>query len=242
MTVILPNVIICEGGQMKILLVEDDVKIAAFIIKGLKSQGFNVDHVEDGVSGVDLATVTPYDVIITDLMLPKKSGLSLIKDLREQKLDTPIIILSAKDTVDDRVKGLEYGADDYLTKPFAFSELLARLYALVRRSMTKVDITILTAGDLSMDLIKREVKRGDVKIELQPLEFNLLEYLVRNKGRVISKTMLMEHVWDYYFDPQSNVVEARVYKLREKVDKDFTYPLIHTIRGVGYTIKDKEYD
>lgn len=227
---------------MKILLVEDDIKIAAFIIKGLKSQGFSVDHVEDGVSGVDLATVTPYDVIITDLMLPKKSGLSLIKDLREQNLDTPIIILSAKDTVDDRVKGLEYGADDYLTKPFAFSELLARLYALVRRSMTKVDITILTAGDLTMDLIKREVKRGDVKIELQPLEFNLLEYLVRNKGRVISKTMLMEHVWDYYFDPQSNVVEARVYKLREKVDKDFAYPLIQTIRGVGYTIKDKEHD
>lgn len=227
---------------MKILLVEDDVKIAAFIIKGLKSQGFGVDHVEDGVSGVDLATVTPYDVIITDLMLPKKSGLSLIKDLREQNLDTPIIILSAKDTVDDRVKGLEYGADDYLTKPFAFSELLARLYALVRRSMTKVDITILTVGDLTMDLIKREVKRGETKIELQPLEFNLLEYLVRNKGRVISKTMLMEHVWDYYFDPQSNVVEARVYKLREKVDKDFAYPLIHTIRGVGYTVKDKEYD
>lgn len=227
---------------MKILLVEDDVKIAAFIIKGLKSQGFSVDHVEDGVSGVDLATVTPYDVIITDLMLPKKSGLSLIKDLREQNLDTPIIILSAKDTVDDRVKGLEYGADDYLTKPFAFSELLARLYALVRRSMTKVDITILTVGDLTMDLIKREVKRGEAKIDLQPLEFNLLEYLVRNKGRVISKTMLMEHVWDYYFDPQSNVVEARVYKLREKVDKDFTYPLIHTIRGVGYTIKDKEHD
>lgn len=227
---------------MKILLVEDDAKIAAFIIKGLKSQGFSVDHVEDGVSGVDLATVTPYDVIITDLMLPKKSGLSLIKDLREQNLDTPIIILSAKDTVDDRVKGLEYGADDYLTKPFAFSELLARLYALVRRSMTKVDITILTAGDLTMDLIKREVKRGEVKIDLQPLEFNLLEYLVRNKGRVISKTMLMEHVWDYYFDPQSNVVEARVYKLREKVDKDFTYPLIHTIRGVGYTVKDKEHD
>lgn len=227
---------------MKILLVEDDVKIAAFIIKGLKSQGFSVDHVEDGVSGVDLATVTPYDVIITDLMLPKKSGLSLIKDLREQNLDTPIIILSAKDTVDDRVKGLEYGADDYLTKPFAFSELLARLYALVRRSMTKVDITILAVGDLTMDLIKREVKRGDVKIELQPLEFNLLEYLVRNKGRVVSKTMLMEHVWDYYFDPQSNVVEARVYKLREKVDKDFAYALIHTIRGVGYTIKDKEHD
>lgn len=227
---------------MKILLVEDDAKIAAFIIKGLKSQGFSVDHVEDGVSGVDLATVTPYDVIITDLMLPKKSGLSLIKDLREQNLDLPIIILSAKDTVDDRVKGLEYGADDYLTKPFAFSELLARLYALVRRSMTKVDITILTAGDLTMDLIKREVKRGEVRIDLQPLEFNLLEYLVRNKGRVISKTMLMEHVWDYYFDPQSNVVEARVYKLREKVDKDFAYPLIHTIRGVGYTVKDKEYE
>ena len=227
---------------MKILLVEDDAKIAAFIIKGLKSQGFSVDHVEDGVSGVDLATVTPYDVIITDLMLPKKSGLSLIKDLREQNLDLPIIILSAKDTVDDRVKGLEYGADDYLTKPFAFSELLARLYALVRRSMTKVDITILTAGDLTMDLIKREVKRGEVKIDLQPLEFNLLEYLVRNKGRVISKTMLMEHVWDYYFDPQSNVVEARVYKLREKVDKDFVFPLIHTIRGVGYTVKDKEYE
>lgn len=227
---------------MKILLVEDDAKIAAFIIKGLKSQGFSADHVEDGVSGVDLASVTPYDIIITDLMLPKKSGLSLIKDLREQKLDTPIIILSAKDTVEDRVKGLEYGADDYLTKPFAFSELLARLYALVRRSMTKADITVLTVGDLTMDLIKREVKRGDVRIDLQPLEFNLLEYLVRNKGRVISKTMLMEHVWDYYFDPQSNVVEARVYKLREKVDKDFPYPLIHTIRGVGYTIKDKEYE
>lgn len=222
---------------MKILLVEDDVKIAAFIEKGLKAQGFSVDHVEDGVSGVDLGTVTPYDVIVTDLMLPKKSGLALIKDLRDQGISTPIIILSAKDTVEDRVKGLEYGADDYLTKPFAFSELLARIYALVRR-MSKTDTTVLTAGDLTMDLIKREVRRGDVKIDLQPLEFNLLEYLVRNKGRVISKTMLMEHVWDYYFDPQSNVVEARVYKLREKIDKDFDTTLIQTVRGAGYTVKE----
>ncbi len=223
---------------MRILLVEDDQKIASFIIKGLKAEGFAVDHAADGEDGLHLALTEPYDAAIIDIMLPGVDGLKLIENLRREKLNTPVIILSAKGEVDDRVKGLQTGADDYLAKPFAFSELLARLQALIRRSSDVSEPTKLAVADISMNLISREVVRAGKKIELQPLEFSLLEYLLRNAGRVVSKTMIMEHVWDYYFDPQTNVVESRIYKLREKIDKGFSTKLIHTVRGVGYVLKE----
>jgi len=223
---------------MRILLVEDDQKIASFIIKGLKAEGFAVDHVADGENGLHLALTEPYDAGIIDIMLPRMDGLKLIENLRREKLKTPVIILSAKGDVDDRVKGLQIGADDYLAKPFAFSELLARLQALIRRSSDVSEPTKLAVADISMNLISREVVRAGKKIELQPLEFSLLEYLLRNAARVVSKTMIMEHVWDYYFDPQTNVVESRIYKLREKIDKGFSTRLIHTVRGVGYVLKE----
>jgi two-component system OmpR family response regulator len=222
---------------MRILLVEDDSKIAAFILKGLKAEGFAVDHAADGEAGLDLALTEPYDAAVVDLMLPKLSGLDLIKTLRAEKVKTPVIVLSAKGAVEDRVKGLQTGADDYLAKPFSFSELLARVQALIRRSTDAAEPTRLAFADLSMNLITREVMRGEAAIELQPLEFSLLEYLLRNAGRVVSKTMIMEHVWDYHFDPQTNVVESRIYKLREKIDKGAAVKLIHTVRGVGYVIK-----
>jgi two-component system OmpR family response regulator len=222
---------------MRILLVEDDPKIAAFILKGLKAEGFAVDHAADGEQGLDLALTEPYAAAVVDVMLPKLSGLELIRTLRREKVKTPIIVLSAKGAVEDRVKGLQTGADDYLTKPFAFSELLARIHALIRRHTDAAEPTRLVFEDLSMNLITREVFRGETKIELQPLEFSLLEYLLRNVGRVTSKTMIMENVWDYHFDPQTNVVESRIYKLREKIDRDFPVKLIHTVRGVGYVLK-----
>jgi two-component system OmpR family response regulator len=222
---------------MRILLVEDDQKIAAFIVKGLKAEGFAVDHAADGEDGLHLALTEPYDAAIVDIMLPKLDGLALIEKLRQEKVKTPVIILSAKGTVDDRVKGLQTGGDDYLTKPFAFSELLARIQALIRRSSDQTEPTRLAVGDVSMNMITREVLRSEQKIDLQPLEFSLLEYLMRNAGRVVSKTMIMEHVWDYHFDPQTNVVESRIYKLREKIDKGFPTKLIHTVRGVGYVLK-----
>ena len=225
---------------MRILLVEDDPKIASFIIKGLKAEGFAVDHENNGEDGLHMALTEPYDAAVIDIMLPKIDGLGLIANMRREKRKTPIIILSAKGEVDDRVKGLQIGADDYLTKPFAFSELLARLQALIRRSSDADEPTKLTVADISMNLITREVVRAGKKIDLQPLEFSLLEYLLRNAGRVVSKTMIMEHVWDYYFDPQTNVVESRIYKLREKIDKEFPTKLIHTVRGVGYVLKEDQ--
>ena len=223
---------------MRVLLVEDDSKIASFIIRGLKAEGFAVDHEDNGEDGLHMALTEPYDAAVIDIMLPKMDGLSLVENIRREKLKTPIIILSAKGEVDDRVKGLQTGADDYLTKPFAFSELLARLQALIRRSSDVAEPTKLTVADISMNLITREVVRAGQKIDLQPLEFSLLEYLLRNAGRVVSKTMIMEHVWDYYFDPQTNVVESRIYKLREKIDKGFSKKMIHTVRGVGYVLKE----
>jgi two-component system OmpR family response regulator len=222
---------------MRILLVEDDPKIATFVLKGLKAEGFAVDHADDGEKGLDLALTEPYAAAIVDVMLPKLNGLELIKTVRREKVKTPVIVLSAKGAVEDRVKGLQTGADDYLAKPFAFSELLARVQALIRRSTDAAEPSRLAFADLSMNLITREVRRGEALIELQPLEFSLLEYLLRNAGRVVSKTMIMENVWDYNFDPQTNVVESRVYKLREKIDKDFPVKLIHTVRGVGYALK-----
>ena len=225
---------------MRILLVEDDPKIAAFIIKGLKAAGFAVDHAADGEDGEHLALTEPYDAAIIDLMLPKKDGLTLIQSIRNEKINTPVIVLSAKGSIDDRVKGLQTGSDDYLTKPFSFSELLARVQALIRRSSGATEPTRLSTADLSMNLLTREVIRSEKKIDLQPLEFSLLEYLLRNSGRVVSKTMIMEHVWDYHFDPQTNVVEARISRLRDKIDKGFSIKLIHTIRGVGYVLKEPE--
>jgi two-component system OmpR family response regulator len=222
---------------MRILLVEDDSKIAAFILKGLKAEGFAVDHAADGEQGLDLALTEPYVAVVVDVMLPRLSGLDLIQTLRREKVNTPVIVLSARGSVEDRVKGLQTGADDYLAKPFAFSELLARIQALIRRHTGAAESTQLSFADLTMNLLTREVFRGDSRIELQPLEFSLLEYLLRNAGRVVSKTMIMENVWDYHFDPQTNVVESRIYKLREKIDKDFPEKLIHTVRGVGYVVK-----
>jgi two-component system OmpR family response regulator len=187
-----------------------------------------------------MALTEPYDTAIIDIMLPKRDGLSLIEKLRKEKVRTPVIILSAKGSIDDRVKGLQTGGDDYLTKPFAFSELLARVQALIRRAGGLAEPTRLLVGDLSINLLTREVTRGGRKIELKPIDFSLLEYLMRSAERVVSKTMIMEHVWNYDFDPQTNVVEARICRLRDKIDRDFDKKLIHTIRGVGYVLKEKD--
>jgi len=222
---------------MRVLVVEDDKKIGSFVVNGLKQSGFAVDYCEDGEEGLHLAKTTPYDAAVVDIMLPKLDGLTLVQDLRRQGSQTPVIILSARASVDDRVKGLQAGGDDYLTKPFAFSELLARVQALIRRATHSSEPTRLAIGDLSLDLLSREVKRGEERIELQAREFSLLEYLMRHAGRVVTKTMILEHVWDYSFDPQTNVVDVLVHRLRTKVDKDFPKKLIHTIRGVGYVIK-----
>lgn len=222
---------------MRLLLVEDDLKIASFILKGLKEAGFAADHASDGEEGLDMALTEPYDAAIVDIMLPKMDGIALIKELRCKKINTPVIILSARRSLDDRIKGLQTGSDDYLIKPFAFSELLARVQALIRRATGVSEPTSLTVGDLSLNLISREVARSGKRIDLQPREFSLLEYLMRNVEMVVSKTMIMEHVWDYHFDPQTNVVETRICRLRDKVDKGFDKKLIHTIRGVGYVLK-----
>jgi two-component system OmpR family response regulator len=221
----------------RIVLVEDDAVISAFVMKGLREAGFIVDHAPDGEEGLHLALTGSYDCAIVDLMLPKLDGLSLIGELRREKQTIPILILSAKRSVDDRVKGLQTGSDDYLTKPFAFSELLARVNALIRRATGAASPTRLEVADLTMDLLTREAARSGRRIDLQPREFSLLEYLMRNAGRVVSKTMIMEHVWDLNFDPQTNIVEVRISKLRDKIDKDYEKKLLHTIRGAGYILK-----
>jgi two-component system OmpR family response regulator len=223
---------------MRILVVEDDAKIASFVEKGLRQAGYAVDTVSDGEEGLAMAQFNPYDAAVVDIMLPGMDGLTLIEELRRRRLTTPVIILSAKHSVDDRIRGLKAGGDDYLTKPFSFSELLARIQALMRRASMKTSPTSFEAGDLKVDLLTREVKRGEQQIELQPREFSLLEYLLRNKGTVVSKTMILEHVWDYHFDPKTNVVDVLVSRLRSKIDKDFDVKLIHTLRGVGYVLKD----
>ncbi len=222
---------------MRILIVEDDKKIAAFVIRGLQEAGFAVDHAEDGDTGLAHAFSGTYDAIIMDLMLPKFDGLSIIDRMRQERILTPVIVLSAKRSVDDRVTGLQRGGDDYLIKPFSFAELLARVHALIRRASHEAEPTRLTAGDLSLDLLTREVTRSSRKIDLQPREFSLLEYLMRNVGRVISKTMIIEHVWGYNFDPQTSVVDVLVSRLRNKVDREFDKKLIHTHRGIGYVLK-----
>jgi two-component system OmpR family response regulator len=222
---------------LRILIIEDDKKIASFLIRGLKQAGFAVDHAANGVAGLDLALAEPYDVAVIDIMLPRLDGLALIDRLRHNKVLTPVIVLSAKRSVDDRVRGLHSGSDDYLTKPFAFSELLARIHALLRRSSEAAESTRLTAGDLVVDLLTRDVTRSGKRLELQSREFSLLEYLMRNVGRPVSKTMILQHVWNFDFDPQTNVVEVLVSRLRTKVDTEFPEKMIHTVRGVGYVLR-----
>jgi len=222
---------------MRILVVEDDAKIAAVVSNGLKQAGYVVDHAEDGLAGLHLAMMESYDAAVIDIMLPKLDGLSLIEEIRKHKIYTPVIILSAKQSVDDRIRGLQTGSDDYLTKPFAFTELLARIQALIRRGGSPVQMSRLTTGDIALDLLSREVMRAGAKIELQSREFTLLEYLMRNAGRVVSKAMILDQVWGYAFDPQTNVVDVLVCRLRNKIDKDFPIKMIHTIRGVGYVLK-----
>ena len=222
---------------MRALLVEDDNTIADFVARGLREAGFAVDRAGDGEAGLSSALKQSYDVAIVDLMLPKRDGLSLIEALRRKRIATPVLILSARRSVDDRVRGLQSGGDDYLTKPFAFTELLARVQALVRRSTRPADPTTLTAGDLELDLLSRRVTRGGKPIDLRPREFALLEYLMRNTGKVVSKTMILSHVWEYSFDPQTNVVDVLVSRLRERIDRPFDQKLLHTVRGVGYVLR-----
>ncbi len=222
---------------MRALLIEDDNLLADFIRKGMGEAGYSVLHAADGMAGLDAAINEHFDVAIIDLMLPFMDGLSIIERMREKKISAPVIILSAKRSVDDRVLGLRRGGDDYLTKPFSFSELLARVDALLRRTGEMEPASSLKIHDLEMDLLSRKVTRAGQRIDLQPKEFSLLDYLIRNAGHVVSKTMIMERVWNYNFDPCTNVVEARISKLREKVDKGFDQPLIHTVRGVGYVLR-----
>jgi two-component system OmpR family response regulator len=223
---------------MRLLLIEDDKKIAFFVKRGLEEAGFAVDHAVSGEDGLHFALDEIYDVAVVDLMLPGLDGLSIIKKMRNRRIYTPVLILSAKRTIDERVEGLKAGGDDYLVKPFAFSELLARVQALIRRSTRSTSNSQLQVADLILDVFSRKVARAGEDIPLQPLEFSLLEYLMRNAGQVVSKTMIMEHVWDYDFNPQTNVVEARICYLREKIDKPFEQKLIHTVRGVGYVIRN----
>lgn len=223
---------------MRILLVEDDEKIVSFVKKGLEESGFAVDHAKDGEEGLHMALKEPYDVMIIDLMLPKRDGLSLIEVLRQQQVVTPIIILSAKRSVEERVLGLQKGSDDYMVKPFAFTELLARIRALLRRGTSNVNSYSLQVGELYLDRLTYTVKRGDSDIELKPKEFDILEYMMKHSGQVVTRTMLMEHVWNFQFDPSTNVVDVHMCRLRDKIDKKFDHKMIHTIRGVGYVIKE----
>ncbi len=223
---------------MRILVVEDDKDVAGFVVRGLKEAGHVVEHADNGRDGLFLAVSEPFDAIVLDRMLPGGiDGLKILETLRGQKNATPVLILSALADVNERVKGLKAGGDDYLTKPFAFAELLARVEALSRRGKAEGPTTKLVVEDLEMDLLSRQVKRGGQKIDLQPREFRLLEYLMRHAGQVVTRTMLLEGVWDYHFDPQTNVIDVHVSRLRQKVDKPFPVPLIQTIRNAGYTLR-----
>jgi two-component system, OmpR family, response regulator len=222
---------------MRLLVVEDDPTIASFVAKGLQDAGFAVDQATSGGEALHLASSTDYAGAVVDVMLPGMDGLALIEEMRRRRIRTPVVILSAKRSVDDRVKGLQAGGDDYLTKPFAFAELLARVQALIRRATGAAEPTRLVAGDLVLDLISRRVERAGQPLELRPREFALLEYLMRNAGRVVSKSMILSHVWDYSFDPRTNVVDVLVHRLREKVDKDFERKRLRTVRGMGYVLE-----
>jgi two-component system OmpR family response regulator len=222
---------------MRVLVVEDDPAIGAFVVNGLREAGFTVDHATDGDTGLTLAVSEPYDAAVIDLMLPKRDGLGVIEDVRKANIQTPVLILTAKRSVDDRVRGLQLGGDDYLTKPFAFPELLARVQALIRRASRAPESPRLAVGDLTLDRLTRRVERQGREIELRPREFALLELLMRNAGRVVSKTMILSQVWGYSFDPGSNVVDVLVFRLRDKIDRGFESPLLHTVRGIGYVLR-----
>ena len=222
---------------MRLLLVEDDERIGEFVRKGLVQDAHVVDWARTGDEGLDRALYVPYDAAIVDVMLPGTSGLDLIKEVRRRRKQTPIIVLSARDSVDDRIAGLESGADDYLTKPFSFVELVARLNALVRRATTAPAAFELSYGGVTLDLRTRRVARDGIAIQLQAKEFALLEYFLRNPERVLSKTMILEHVWEYGFDPQTNIVDVLVSRLRSKIDREFELKLIHTVRGAGYVLR-----
>ncbi|MGE5511230.1 MAG: response regulator transcription factor [Bacteroidota bacterium] len=223
---------------MRVLVIEDDREIAHFLQKGLKESGHSADLVEDGESGLEMARSDEYDVLIVDRMLPRRDGLSVVQALRSEGNRVPVLILSALGEVDDRVKGLKAGGDDYLTKPFALSELLARIEALARRSAPEELETRYVVGDLVLDRLSHKVSRAGEAILLQPREFRLLEYLMKHAGQVVTRTMLLENVWDYHFDPQTNVIDVHVSRLRSKIDKGFDKALLHTVRGAGYMIRD----
>ena len=224
-------------AAMRILIIEDDREAASYLVKAFKEAGHVADHAADGEDGLAMAADGPYDVLIVDRMLPRKDGLTVIAELRAAGRDTPVLILSALGQVDDRVKGLRAGGDDYLPKPYSFSELLARVEVLSRRRAAGTPETGYRVGDLELDRLSHRVARGGEEIVLQPREFRLLEYLMKNAGQVVTRTMLLEHVWDYHFDPQTNVIDVHVSRLRSKVDRGFEKPLIHTIRGAGYTVR-----
>jgi DNA-binding response OmpR family regulator len=222
---------------VRALLIEDDPTLAEFISQGLREAGFVVDAANDGEDGLRAALASPFDVAIIDLMLPRRDGLSVIETMRARDVRTPVLILSARHTVDDRVRGLQAGGDDYLVKPFAFAELLARVQALVRRATAASEPTRLVVGDLTLDLLTRRVERAGAALDLRPREFALLEYLMRHPGRVLSKTMILSHVWGYSFDPNTNVVDVLVSRLRDKLDRPFPVRMLHTVRGVGYVLR-----
>lgn len=222
---------------MRILVIEDDLEAAAYVVKGLRESGHIVDHAADGDEGLNLALSGSFDVLIVDRMLPKRDGLSVVATLRMESVRTPALFLSALGEVDDRIMGLKAGGDDYLTKPYAFAELLARIEVLVRRSNPDQVRTKLQVGDLEVDLLARKVSRAGQDIDLQPREFRLLEYLMKHAGQVVTRTMLLENVWEYHFDPQTNVIDVHISRLRAKIDKNFKQPLLHTIRGAGYSLR-----
>lgn len=223
---------------MRVLIVEDDLEAAAYMVKGLKESGYVADHVADGREALYRVAAETYDALVVDRMLPGVDGLTIVRTMRTAGNHTPVLILSALGDVDDRVKGLKAGGDDYLVKPYAFAELLARLEALLRRGRAEAPDTTLKIADLEMDLVARTVKRAGKPIELKPKEFALLEYLMRHAGHVVTRTMLLENVWDYSFDPQTNVIDVHISRLRQKIDKGHDKPLLSTIRGAGYSLRD----
>ena len=230
------------GLDMRILIVEDDKKAADYLVNALKESGHSVDHSADGEAAFIMCEEVEYDVLVVDRMLPKMDGLSLLKKLRDRGDMTPALILSALGQVDDRVEGLRSGGDDYLTKPYAYSELLARIEVLSKRIISDTADTLLSVSDLKLDRLSHKVFRDDQKILLQPREYRLLEYLMRNAGKVVTRTMLLEQVWDYHFDPQTNVIDVHISRLRAKIDKEFDFPLLHTIRGTGYILQEDQVD
>lgn len=227
---------------MRILIVEDEKKVAQFLSKGFQAEAYSVDTASDGAEGLQMALSGHYDAIILDLMLPKLDGLGVLRDLRAKKIASPVLILSVKGDVEHRVQGLNLGADDYLAKPFSFSEVLARVRAITRRSSSDQRSTVLSVADLKVDLVSRRVERGGRAIPLTNKEFELLEYMLRNQGRVLSRIILTEHIWDMYFDSETNIVDVVINRLRRKIDDGFTPKLLHTIRGVGYVLRESAHE